>query len=214
MIHMLTTRTSSGLLYETDMRLRPNGNSGMLVSPLEAFERYQKEDAWTWEHQALLRARFVAGDPQVGARFQQVRREVLGRERDPEKLRAEVCEMREKMRAAMDKSSSRGFDLKQGVGGIADIEFMVQYLVLRWAFKHPDLLKWTDNIRLMETLTAHRLLEEGTAERLSDAYRNLRAVFHRNALGDLPGLIGEDELLDERRLVRQQWQAVMLTGDI
>ena len=214
MIHMLTTRTSSGLLYEIDMRLRPNGNSGMLVSSLDAFERYQKEDAWTWEHQALLRARFVAGDDRVGERFQQVRRDVLGRERDAQKLRADVCEMREKMRVALDKSSSRGFDIKQGIGGIADIEFMVQYSVLRWAFKYPDLLKWTDNIRLIESLAVHQLLGEGVAERLSDAYRNLRAVYHRNALGELPGLVGDEELLDERHLVRQQWQAVMLTGGI
>lgn len=213
MIHMLTTRTSSGLLYEIDMRLRPNGNSGMLVSSLDAFERYQKEDAWTWEHQALLRARFVAGDRRVGACFRRIRQDVLGRERDPEKLRSEVCEMREKMRSSLDKSGSRGFDIKQGVGGIADIEFVVQYLVLRWAFKHPDLLKWTDNIRLLESLSAHRLLEEGIAQQLSDAYRSLRAVFHRNALGELPGLIGEDELLSERSLVSQQWQAVMIAGE-
>jgi len=212
MIHMITTRTSSGLLYETDMRLRPNGNSGMLVSSLGAFERYQKEDAWTWEHQALLRARFVAGDRQIGERFQLIRREVLGRKRDPEKLRTEVCEMREKMRTALDKSGNRGFSIKQGIGGIADIEFMVQYLVLRWAFDYPNLLQWTDNIRLLESLSAHRLLEEGIAQKLSDAYRSLRAVFHRNALGELPGLIGEDELLDERRLVEQQWQAVMIVG--
>ena len=212
MIHMLTTRTASGLLYEIDMRLRPNGNSGMLVSSLDAFERYQKEDAWTWEHQALLRARFVAGDPQVGGAFRRIRQEVLARERDPDKLRSEVCEMREKMRNSLDKSGSRGFDIKQGVGGIADIEFVVQYLVLRWAFKHPDLLQWTDNIRLLESLSVHRLLEKDIAQRLSDAYRNLRAVFHRNALGELPGLIGEEELLEERSLVRQQWQAVMLAG--
>ena len=213
-IHMLTTRTSSGLLYEIDMRLRPNGNSGMLVSSLDAFEHYQKEDAWTWEHQALLRARFVAGDRKVAERFQRIRQDVLGRERDPEKLRAEVCEMREKMRAAQDKSGKLGFDIKQGVGGITDIEFMVQYAVLRWAFKHPDLLKWTDNIRLLESLAAHRLLQREAADGLSDAYRKLRAVFHRNALGELPGLIGEGELLEERRLVTRQWQAVMLSGVI
>jgi glutamate-ammonia-ligase adenylyltransferase len=195
------------------MRLRPNGNSGMLVSSLDAFGRYQRESAWTWEHQALLRARFVAGDRQVGEKFQRIRREVLGRKREPEKLRTEVREMREKMRTALDKSGDLGFSIKQGVGGIADIEFMVQYLVLRWAFDHPDLLRWTDNIRLMESLSANRLLDEGIAQKLSDAYRNLRAVFHRNALGELPGLIGEDELLEERNLVRQQWQAVMIDGE-
>jgi len=213
MIHMLTARTASGLLYEIDMRLRPNGNSGLLVSSLDAFERYQQESAWTWEHQALLRARFVAGDPQVGKCFDQIRQEVLGRERDADKLRGEVCEMREKMRLSLDKSGSGGFDVKQGVGGIADIEFMVQYLVLRWAYKHPDLLKWTDNIRLIESLCANRLLKQKVAEQLADAYRNLRAVLHRHTLGELPGLIGEEELSEERALVRQQWQLVMQTGD-
>jgi glutamate-ammonia-ligase adenylyltransferase len=212
MIHMITVRTASGVLYETDMRLRPNGNSGMLVSSLEAFERYQREDAWTWEHQALLRARFVAGDRLVGERFRQIRAEVLGRERNAEKLRVEVREMREKMRSALDKSGGNGFDLKQGEGGIADIEFMVQYLILRWAFKYPALLRWTDNIRLLESLTEHQLLPAEMAQRLSAVYRTLRALFHRNALGDLPGLIGHDEMTQERDLVKQQWQHLMIEG--
>ncbi|MCP5415970.1 MAG: bifunctional [glutamate--ammonia ligase]-adenylyl-L-tyrosine phosphorylase/[glutamate--ammonia-ligase] adenylyltransferase [Chromatiaceae bacterium] len=212
MIHMLTARTSSGLLYEIDMRLRPNGNSGMLVSSMEAFERYQRESAWTWEHQALLRARFVAGDAKVGEQFQHIRREVLGRSRDPQKLRTEVCTMREKMRTTLDKSNAQRFDVKQGFGGITDIEFMVQYLVLRWAFEHPDLLRWTDNIRLIESLCTHRLLAAEVAQQLSDAYRSLRSVIHRNVLSELPGVIGAEEMLDERRLVAQQWRLVMLDG--
>ncbi|MCB1759274.1 MAG: bifunctional [glutamate--ammonia ligase]-adenylyl-L-tyrosine phosphorylase/[glutamate--ammonia-ligase] adenylyltransferase [Gammaproteobacteria bacterium] len=211
-IHMITARTASGVLYETDMRLRPNGNSGMLVSSLDAFERYQREDAWTWEHQALLRARFVTGDPLVGERFRQIRREVLGRQREAEKLRAEVREMREKMRTALDKSGGNGFDLKQGVGGIADIEFMVQYLILRWAFKFPALLKWTDNIRLLDSLAEHQLLPAEITQRLSTVYRTLRATFHRNALGELPGLIGHEEMKEERELVRRQWQRLMVDG--
>ncbi|WP_275099247.1 bifunctional [glutamate--ammonia ligase]-adenylyl-L-tyrosine phosphorylase/[glutamate--ammonia-ligase] adenylyltransferase [Sedimenticola hydrogenitrophicus] len=212
MIHMYTTRTPAGTLYEVDMRLRPNGNSGMLVSSLEAFEEYQKNAAWTWEHQALLRARAVAGDTAVIARFQRIRREVLGRERDPERLREDVREMREKMRAALDKSKDGHFDIKQGAGGIADIEFMVQYGVLRWAHKYPDLLDWTDNIRLLDALARHRLFTGEVAEQLAGNYRALRAAYHRKALSELPGLVSGDELLQERAQVRALWQRLMLSG--
>ncbi len=212
MIHMFTTRTPSGLLYEVDMRLRPNGNSGMLVSGMETFERYQREEAWTWEHQALLRARPVAGDPQVAARFESIRKQVLCVERDPEQLCREVREMREKMRASLDKSGSGLFDIKQGHGGIADIEFMVQYLVLRWASRYPDLVRWTDNIRLLESLSRHRLIPGEEAEQLADAYRTLRAVYHRKALGDLPGLVTDGELLEQRRLVQGLWERLVEQG--
>ncbi len=169
MIHLFSTRTSSGILYEVDMRLRPNGNAGLLVSSIDAFESYQKNDAWTWEHQALLRARPIAGDEALAHRFNAVRREVLSRPVDTDRLRADVREMREKMRAALDRSGKGQFDVKQGPGGVADIEFVVQYSVLRWAHQHPDLLDWTDNIRQLETLSRHRLLEGDAAERLADA---------------------------------------------
>jgi glutamate-ammonia-ligase adenylyltransferase len=209
MIHLFTTRTASGQLYEVDMRLRPSGNSGMLVSSLDAFERYQREQAWTWEHQALLRARVIAGDPQVAERFRQIRRAVLCRERDPERLRTEVREMREKMRQTLDKTGAGRFDLKQGPGGIADIEFMVQCLILRWAHSHPDLIDWTDNIRLLDGLARHGILTEETARTLADAYRAFRAVNHRNALREEPGLMPEDELREEREQVRAIWRTVM-----
>jgi glutamate-ammonia-ligase adenylyltransferase len=168
MIHLFTARTPTGVLYEVDMRLRPNGNAGLLVSSLPAFENYQRNDAWTWEHQALLRARPVAGDPVVAERFTAIRRDVLSRERDPAALRDEVREMREKMRSTLDRSGDGQFDVKQGHGGVADIEFMVQYSVLRWAHQHPDLLDWTDNVRQLDTLARHRLLAGDAAERLAD----------------------------------------------
>ncbi|AKH20864.1 bifunctional [glutamate--ammonia ligase]-adenylyl-L-tyrosine phosphorylase/[glutamate--ammonia-ligase] adenylyltransferase [Sedimenticola thiotaurini] len=210
MIHMYTTRTPAGILYEVDMRLRPNGNSGMLVSSLEAFEQYQRNAAWTWEHQALLRARPVAGDPAVMEQFQRIRREVLSRARDAEKLQADVREMREKMRGSLDKSNDHQFDIKQGVGGIADIEFMVQYSVLRWANKHPDLLDWTDNIRLLESLARHHLFQGEVAEQLAENYRALRAVYHRKSLSELPGVVGADELQPERGAVQALWQKLMV----
>ncbi len=209
MIHLFTTRTPSGLLYEVDMRLRPSGNSGILAASLTSFEQYQKEQAWTWEHQALLRARFIAGDPWMAERFQEIRRQVLSQERDPDKLRAEVREMREKMRQSLDKSKQGWFDLKQSRGGIADIEFMVQYSVLRWAHQYPDLLDWTDNIRLLESLARYEILDGETTQLLSDAYRTFRAVYHRNALRELPGLAAENELIEERTAVQEIWQTVM-----
>jgi len=209
MVHMFTTRTPSGMLYEADMRLRPNGNSGMLVSSLKAFESYQADDAWTWEHQALIRARPIAGDPKVIGEFKRIRRKILSRERDPEQLRTDVVEMREKMRQSLDKTASGQFDLKQGPGGIADIEFMVQYAVLRWAHKYPDLLEWTDNIRLLETLSRHQLMEGEATDKLADAYRTLRTASHRKSLQDSPALVPDDELVEERKLVQEIWQATM-----
>jgi len=209
MIHLFTARTRTGVLYEVDMRLRPNGNAGLLVSSLPAFENYQRNDAWTWEHQALLRARPVAGDPVVAERFTAIRRAVLSRERDPAALRDEVREMREKMRSTLDRSGDGQFDVKQGHGGVADIEFMVQYSVLRWAHQHPDLLDWTDNVRQLDTLARHRLLAGDAAERLADAYRAFRAVIHHNALQELPALAPDDQLAAERALVQGLWQTLM-----
>ena len=129
-IHMLNTHTPAGVLYEVDMRLRPSGASGLLVSSIEAYEEYQRHDAWTWELQALVRARVIAGDGMIKERFEAIRREVLGRERDPEQLRREVREMRERMRSELSHARTGYFDIKQDKGGIADIEFIVQYGVL------------------------------------------------------------------------------------
>ncbi|MBL3618742.1 MAG: bifunctional [glutamate--ammonia ligase]-adenylyl-L-tyrosine phosphorylase/[glutamate--ammonia-ligase] adenylyltransferase [gamma proteobacterium endosymbiont of Lamellibrachia anaximandri] len=208
-ISLFTTLTPLGTLYEVDMRLRPNGNSGMMVSSMDTFEAYQQESAWVWEHQALIRARVVAGDVKVKARFEAVRRDILNQGQEPEVLRAEVVKMREKMRDNLDKSGRGRFDLKQGVGGIVDIEFMVQYAVLRWVRDYPDLLAWTDNVRLLETLSRLGLLEGDAAEKLAEAYRVFRARYHRNALMDQPALIDDDELLGERALVKETWFSLM-----
>jgi len=209
MIHIFTAHTPAGVLYEVDVRLRPNGNAGLLVSSLDAFAHYQAEKAWTWEHQALIRARAVAGGAEVVGRFGEIRRAVLCRERDPEVLRRDVREMRERMRAQLDKTRPGSFDLKQGTGGIADIEFMVQYAVLRWAHEYPDLTEWTDNIRLLDALMRHRVIERAAAGRLADAYRAFRAVYHRQTLQELPGLITDEELAEQRRWVRSAWSELM-----
>jgi [glutamine synthetase] adenylyltransferase / [glutamine synthetase]-adenylyl-L-tyrosine phosphorylase len=209
MIHMMTTQTPSGVLYEIDMRLRPDGNRGLLVRSLNAFAAYQASDAWTWEHQALIRARPVAGDAILARRFCELRREVICRQRDPQQLRTEVREMRAKMRANLDKSGRGRFDLKQGPGGIADIEFMVQYAVLRWASEHPALADWTDNVRLLETLGRLDLLPGQAAEDLTAAYKTLRAAYHRSALQEQAKTVADEDLLPERERVLSLWRVLM-----
>lgn len=209
MIHLLNTRTPSGQLYEVDTRLRPNGQSGLLVSSLGAFEKYQRNDAWTWEHQALIRARAVTGDTEVAARFDAIRREVLGRQRDAATLRDEVRQMRERMRAELDRSSADQFDPKQGVGGVADIEFMVQYAILRWSHEHPALMGWTDNVRLLDSLAAEGLLPRERADLLADTYRALRAATHRAALRGEGGLLSGGEFAEARAAVSAFWHELM-----
>ena len=209
MIHILSTHTQSGELYEIDTRLRPSGASGLMVSSVGAFEDYQKERAWTWEHQALVRARVVAGDPAIAEAFDTIRRAVLGQKRDREKLRQEVLEMRDKMRSQLSKDEEGAFDLKQGRGGIADIEFMVQYAVLAWACDYPALLDYTDNIRLLEGLAACSLMPPDDVALLSDAYRAYRARVHRLKLQDLPAIAGEDEFRNYREGVVRIWREWM-----
>ena len=209
LVHIITTRTHSGRLYEVDMRLRPNGASGLLAASFAAFARYQREDAWTWEHQALVRARAVAGDAALTRRFERLRAELLSRPRDAATLRRDVVEMREKMREALDTSKQQVFDLKQGRGGIADIEFMVQYAVLRWASEHPDLTTDSSNIGLLDKLAALGLLEGDAAARLAAIYQKMRALSHRKALAGEKALIGAAELADERAAVVDIWRRLM-----
>jgi glutamate-ammonia-ligase adenylyltransferase len=209
MIHIMTTPTYSGVLYEIDARLRPDGEKGMIARTLKSFAGYQREEAWTWEHQALVRARPVAGDAALAERFRAIRTEILRLPRDADKLRSDVRNMRAKMRDKLDKSRDGRFDLKQGRGGIADIEFIVQYSVLRWASAHPELSVWTDNVRLLETLDRLALLPGHAAVELTDAYKALRAAYHRNALEETPGLVPETELTAEREAVAGYWQRLM-----
>ncbi|MGH8459602.1 MAG: bifunctional [glutamate--ammonia ligase]-adenylyl-L-tyrosine phosphorylase/[glutamate--ammonia-ligase] adenylyltransferase, partial [Nevskiales bacterium] len=151
-IHILTAQMPSGVAYAVDMRLRPSGNSGLLVTSLEAYRGYQLDKAWTWEHQALVRARYITGSTQVGEAFEQLRREVLCRPRDDGKLREEIRAMRQKMHASLGDRTPGRFDLKHGRGGITDIEFMVQYAVLRDAAAQPELVRYSDNIRQLDGL--------------------------------------------------------------
>lgn len=216
-IHLLTTQTNSGQLYDVDMRLRPSGASGLLVSSLGAFERYQQNEAWTWEHQALVRARVLVGCPQVGAAFEGVRARILGQRRDLGKLQTEVSEMRAKMRdnlgtkataagtAANTYDAGMPFDIKQDAGGIVDIEFMVQYAALAWSDKHPALLRYTDNIRILEGLEEAGLMPVSDAVLLREVYKAFRSAAHRQALQKQAGVIDAGQFVSERREVRRIW---------
>ena len=208
LIHMLTVRTPAGVLYEVDMRLRPSGQSGPLVTSREAFRDYQRTHAWTWEHQALVRARAVAGAPELRRWFEQERREVLGLARDPAKLRREVLEMRAKMAASLAPQAPDLFDVKHDRGGIVDIEFMVQYWVLRWAREHPGLTRHTDNIHILEALRAEGLLATGQARSLVEAFRRYLSVEHRQKLMERGSQVDRAELGDWPDEVRQIWQEV------
>lgn len=209
-LHILGARTSAGVLYEVDMRLRPSGASGLMVSSVQAFADYEHKQAWTWEHQALVRARMVAGDPAIASQFDAIRREVLGQPRDKDNLRKEVQKMRERMRGELSSDKSDTFDLKQGLGGIADIEFMVQYGVLAWVHKYPALLDFSDNIRLLEGLAREGCMDEVDVALLCDAYRTYRARLHHLVLQDQPGLVPATEFEQEREGVQRIWQELML----
>ncbi|OGS90935.1 MAG: bifunctional glutamine synthetase adenylyltransferase/deadenyltransferase [Gallionellales bacterium GWA2_60_18] len=180
---MLGSYTSSGRLYETDLRLRPNGASGLLVSTVAAFAEYQQKDAWIWEHQALTRARFSAGDAQVGTAFEGIRREVLCQERDPGMLRKEILAMRQKMLDGHPNDSGL-FDIKHDRGGMVDIEFMVQYLVLAHAHRHPQLTGNIGNLALLKLAGELGLIPGELAEQMRALYRTLRQIQHRMRLNN------------------------------
>ncbi len=175
--HWLTSRTSAGLLFDTDLRLRPSGASGLLVSSIEGFTRYQESDAWVWEHQALTRARFCAGDAAVGGAFEAVREKVLRRQREPRKLAAEVLGMRAKMHAAHPNASGL-FDVKHDRGGMIDIEFIVQFLVLSHAHRHERLVVNLGNIALLKICAELGLVTPALAEGAREAYREFRKLQH------------------------------------
>jgi len=202
------TLTNAGLLYETDLQLRPDGNSGLLVSTVQAFAEYQQHKAWVWEHQAITRARFVAGETAIGETFEQVRRQIMCQPRDTAALKQEIAHMREKMREAHKPKVDR-FDVKQGVGGIIDVEFMVQYLVLAQAAHYPELTDNIGNIALLQRCAKLGLIESSTlAEKVADAYREYRTLIHHAKLQGLDALVADDQLQSERAAVVQLWQAL------
>lgn len=207
-LHMLSTTTPTGVLYEVDTRLRPAGKGGPLVSSIAAFARYQQEDAWTWEHQALLRARPVAGDAEVCAAFAAVREKVLTARRDVEVLRGDVLSMRQRMRAQLTGGGPGRFDIKRDGGGLTDIEFLVQYWVLANAAVQPQLVYWSDNIRQLESLAAAGIVSRTLAAELTDIYRSFRQRLHHRTLAGEDARVAEQEFVAERARVQAAWQRV------
>lgn len=211
LVHFIATLTPAGVLYEIDTRLRPNGRFGVLVAGLDSFARYQMNDAWTWEHQALVRARVVVGSPRLRERFATIRTEVVQACASQADLRDQVVNMREKMHAELAIEREGSFDLKHGRGGIADIEFMVQYLVLRNARNNRAILSFTDNIRQLESLEQHGFLPAELAAALTAAYLHFRGLQHRLAMQRVDGsLVPEDAVTSgHRQAVAHSWQTIM-----
>jgi glutamate-ammonia-ligase adenylyltransferase len=210
----LSAQTSAGQLFETDLRLRPNGESGLVVSSMEAFRKYQLEAAWVWEHQALTRARYSAGDKAVGEAFERIRCEVLRQPRDLAKLRTDIVEMRQKMR---DAHATKGdlretvFDLKHDPGGLVDVEFIVQYLVLGHSHCHPELTGNLGNIALLKIAAGLGLISAELAEQVRNAYRDFRRLQHGLRLNGTKARVAVDSVADKVAVVRELWRTVFIT---
>ena len=205
--HWLSSRTSSGILFETDLALRPSGAAGLLVSSIEAFDGYQEKDAWVWEHQALTRARYSAGDRAVGEKFELIRERILRRSREKRPLAKEILAMREKINAAHPNRSGL-FDVKHDRGGMIDIEFAVQFLVLAHAHRFADLAKNPGNIALLKMAADHSLIAPELAERCRNAYREFRRVQHALRLnGAQYARVPQRQVSEHVSAVRELWDA-------
>ncbi|MBF0658959.1 bifunctional [glutamate--ammonia ligase]-adenylyl-L-tyrosine phosphorylase/[glutamate--ammonia-ligase] adenylyltransferase [Psychrobacter sp. NG25] len=213
LMNYLNTQTRDGRAYEIDMRLRPSGNAGMMVVSCDAFETYQLDKAWSWEHQALVRARAICGDRRVTARFCDIRRNVLALPRTLEQVRTEVTSMRIKMQKHLGtnqwQQKSGKFHLKQDAGGIIDIEFLAQFAVLAYSHEHPSLTKWSDNVRIFEEVALLGIWEAQVCQDLTDAYLRIRAATHQLALSEQSLLVDESLWKETRALVQDQWKHLM-----
>ena len=211
LINWLTVKTGEGDLYEIDTALRPNGNSGLLVTTFDAYANYQQQrgsnTAWTWEHQAMTRARFVLGGEAMRTRFDQVRCSVITAARDTTQLRAEIGAMRAKVRAAHSVKGGK-FDVKHSAGGMVDAEFAVQFLVLTEAGSHPDLRPNVGNIALLHHAQSAGLIPLGVGDAAADAYRELRRVQHHARLNEEPTQVASDQLQTQRSAITRLWDAV------
>ena len=212
-ITWMTTHTSSGVLFDIDIALRPDGASGLMVSSLAAFERYQEKSAWLWEHQALTRARFCAGDTKIGEKFEQIRRQVLSHTREPHKLRDEVIHMRKRMRDA-NLNRSELFDLKHDEGGMIDIEFIVQYLILMHANKYPELTGNLGNIALLKRCGQLGLIDEKLAHETANTYRLLRKYQHNIRLqGEEKARVRKEKVSDICIASLELWNSLFSSGE-
>ncbi len=188
-MHIFNTNMSSGMLYELDMRLRPSGNSGLLVVHIDTFEDYQHKEAWTWEHQALVRTRCIYGDEAFVARFNEIKLNILSTKRNCTELHEEIVKMRNKMQNHLDKSTTDVIDIKQGDGGLVDIEFLVQFLVLSHANTHPSLGEFSDNIRILGELCRLGIISKDDRNILVECYCQLRDFGHKATLQGNKALI-------------------------
>ena len=208
-LHLFSTRTPSGILYEVDMRLRPQGDSGLLVSSMSAFEHYLNQDAWTWEHQALVRARCVYGDAEIVQAFETTRLALLSKQRDIAALSKDVVDMRQKMRAHLLRGDDSQFDLKQSPGGMVDIEFIAQFLVLANTHALPALARWSDNIRIFETCVEQGLLTAEQGQLLSESYCHIRDAAHRLTLNQQTRIVSAERYADDRAEVIALWNSLV-----
>ena len=212
LVHLLTVHTAAGRLYEVDVRLRPSGKGGLAFTQIGAFEDYQRTEAWTWEHQALLHSRWVAGDAGLGAAFGRIRREVLMQAVRRDTLCEDIVAMRDRMRAEHVKPRAGQFDLKQDRGGIADIEFLAQYWVLRHVREYPPLAEFADTIRHLESVGSAALVDHAVIDRLVDAYRRYREAAHHLSLEQQPAVVEEAPFAGLRAEVGAVWEQVMVAG--
>lgn len=208
-MHFLNTTTLFGQLYETDLRLRPSGSAGLLCCHIDGFETYQRDEAWTWEHQALVRARGVAGDAGLLSHFDVVRQQILTQQRPLPSLISDVTSMREKMRTHLEHQREEGVDLKQCAGGITDVEFVTQYLVLGYSHRFERLISHTDNLSILDTARDHGVISADVCEQLQQAYLKLRDHYHQLTLADDKYAKSTDSLDELRHWVRSAWQKIL-----
>jgi glutamate-ammonia-ligase adenylyltransferase len=208
-MHLLTMHSAAGRLYEVDVRLRPSGKGGLLVTSITAFVEYQQREAWTWEHQALLHARGVAGAARLRSDFERARLEVLADHVKRETLRTEVRNMRERMRKELSKGTAGLFDIKQDAGGVADIEFLAQYWALRWAKDYPPVVLFSDTIRQLESVASADLVPQATVDELTAAYRAFRGRSHHLSLAGEGAIVPQTEFVAERAAVTRIWNEAM-----
>ncbi len=208
-VHILTVHSAAGRLYEVDVRLRPSGKGGMLITNIRAFAEYQQKEAWTWEHQALLHARDVAGARELRDEFASVRLDILRNYVRRETLRAEVGGMRERMRKELSKSKPDELDMKQDRGGIADIEFLAQYWALLWAKDYPPVAMFADTIRQLESVASADLVPQSTVDILTNAYRAYRTRAHHLSLESRDPIVPATDFIAQREAVSQIWHAAM-----
>lgn len=212
-VSLMTTQTLDGRVYDVDTRLRPSGDAGLLVTSLRAFEHYQLKSAWLWEHQALVRARSIAGDQDLRDKFEVLRCKILTQPRDEAYVRSEVLKMRQKMKDHLGSSKEQKkdgiFHLKQDAGGIVDIEFMAQYAVLAWSGSNPDLAHYSDNVRILEDAAKTGCLSSDDATALIQAYLRERAESHRLALANQSMQVNAADWYDTREVVCKLWQRLI-----